>query len=178
MVAANQGIVTDEARGFFEKAVALEPDNMRSRFYVALGLEQAGRKAEALAAFNGIKRDSPPGAAWESLVNQHIAANSENAPGNPSAADVAAAQNLSGQDRQAMIAGMVESLAERLKSDPKNIEGWLRLVRSYMVLGDRPKAEAVLAQARGALGSDPAKVAPVDEVARELGLGGAKATAP
>ncbi|MCJ8507601.1 c-type cytochrome biogenesis protein CcmI [Rhizobium lemnae] len=171
MVAANQGIVTDEARGFFEKAVELEPGNMRSRFYVALGLEQAGRKPEALAAFNAIKRDSPPGAAWESLVNQHIAANSENAPGNPSAADVAAAQNLSGQDRQAMIAGMVESLAERLKSDPKNIEGWLRLVRSYMVLGREQDARNALQTGLKTFPAETDEGQRLVALAREIGLG-------
>ena len=36
-----------------------------------------------------------------------------------------------------MVRGMVERLAERLKQDGSDVEGWLRLVRAYMVLGDK-----------------------------------------
>lgn len=171
LVAANQGIVTDEARGVFEKAAKLDPENMRSHFYVALGLEQAGRKKEALEAFTAIKRASPPGAAWETLVNQHIAANSENAPGNPTAADVAAAQDMSGKDRQAMIGGMVASLAERLRQDPNNIEGWLRLVRSYMVLGREQEAREALKNGLKTFPAETGDGQRLVSLAREVGLG-------
>ena len=39
-----------------------------------------------------------------------------------------------------MIRGMVERLAERLKRDGSDVEGWLRLVRAYTVMGDRERA--------------------------------------
>ena len=74
------------------------------------------------------------------------------------------------EEQRGMIRGMVEGLAQRLAEKGGSPEEWGRLVRSYMVLGDRPKAEAVLAQARTALGSDAARVAPVDEVQRVFGL--------
>ena len=152
LVAESDGIVTEDARAVFEQAVKLEPDNPRSRFYVGLGHEQAGRAAEARAVFEKIAKDSTPDAPWMELVNQHIAKNggtvavppAANAPGNPSQADVAAAQTMSQGDRQAMIRGMVDSLAAKLKEDPNNLEGWLRLVRSYAVLGDKQKATDAL----------------------------------
>jgi cytochrome c-type biogenesis protein CcmH len=160
LVASNDGIVTEDARSAFEQAVKLDPDNPRSRFYVGLGFEQAGRAAEARAQFETIAKGSPADAPWMQLVNQHIVKNGgavtpgqdtaqapgnpSQAPGNPSQADVAAAENMSQGDRQAMIRGMVDSLAERLKQDPNNLEGWVRLVRSYAVLGDKPKAEEAL----------------------------------
>ncbi|MCY1664156.1 c-type cytochrome biogenesis protein CcmI [Rhizobium sp. SL86] len=150
LVAGRDGVVTADALAAFERAVALNRNNMRARFYVALGLEQAGRTPEALKAFQAIAADSPPGAAWTQLVAEHIAKNggapaaATKAPGNPGADDIAAAQQLSATDRQQMIAGMVESLAARLKDDPNNIEGWLRLVRSYKVLGrDESAGEAL-----------------------------------
>lgn len=59
------------------------------------------------------------------------------APG-PTAADVAAAQEMSDEDRQAMIQGMVEGLAARLEENPNDLDGWMRLARSYNVL-DRPQ---------------------------------------
>ncbi|MGK6315229.1 c-type cytochrome biogenesis protein CcmI [Neorhizobium sp. DT-125] len=153
LVASNDGIVTEDARSAFEEAVRLDPDNPRPRFYVGLGLEQAGRVAEARTVFEEIAKDSPPDAPWMQLVNQHIAKNggsaaperdTAQAPGSPSQQDIAAAENMSQDDRQAMVRGMVDSLAARLKEDPDNLEGWLRLVRSYSVLGDRAKAEEAL----------------------------------
>lgn len=150
LVAGRDGVVTADALAAFERAVALNRNNMRARFYVALGLEQAGRTPDALKAFQAIAADSPPGAAWTQLVAEHIAKNggapaaATKAPGNPGADDIAAAQQLSATDRQQMIAGMVESLAARLRDDPNNIEGWLRLVRSYKVLGrDESAGEAL-----------------------------------
>ena len=47
-------------------------------------------------------------------------------------------------DRGAMIRGMVERLATRLKQNGDDVEGWLRLVRAYMVMGDRDKAKSAL----------------------------------
>lgn len=153
LVATNQGIVTEDARTAFERAVALDAGNMRARFYVALALEQAGRAAEARSAFEALAKDSPPGAAWVSLVDEHIAKNGgapmataeePQAPGNPTAQDVAAAKDMSPADRSQMIKGMIDSLAAKLKDDPNNIEGWLRLVRSYQVMGDATKAGEAL----------------------------------
>ena len=63
-----------------------------------------------------------------------------------------------------MVRGMVARLAERLKQDGSDVEGWLRLVRAYMVLGDKEKARAAAADARRALATDPDKLRRVDEL--------------
>ena len=74
--------------------------------------------------------------------------------------------------RNEMIHAMVARLADRLKQDGSDLEGWLRLVRGYMVLGDRDKASAAVADARRALASDPDKVRRIDDLAKGLGLNG------
>ena len=66
--------------------------------------------------------------------------------------------DLNPAQRQAMIRGMVERLAERLRRDGSDVEGWLRLVRSYMVLGEPDKARAAVDDARRALAGDPTKL--------------------
>jgi len=71
-----------------------------------------------------------------------------------------------------MIRGMVDRLAERLKHDGTNVQGWLRLVRAYTVLGEREKAQAAASAARRALASEPDKVRQVDELVKGLGLEG------
>ena len=71
-----------------------------------------------------------------------------------------------------MVRGMVARLAERLKQDGSDVEGWLRLLRAYMVLGDKEQARAAAADARRALASDPDKLRAVDELIKGLGLEG------
>ena len=75
-----------------------------------------------------------------------------------------------------MIQGMVERLAERLKRDGSDVDGWLRLARSYMVLGDRDKARATAADARRALASDAGQAAP-DRRIGQSALGDSKVDA-
>jgi cytochrome c-type biogenesis protein CcmH len=67
---------------------------------------------------------------------------------------------------------MVARLADRLKADGSDVEGWLRLVRAYNVLGEHGKATAAAADARRALAAEPDKVRRVDDLAKELGLQG------
>ena len=57
---------------------------------------------------------------------------------------MAAAKDMSEADRGAMIRGMVDRLATRLKQNGDDVEGWLRLVRAYMVMGERDKAASAL----------------------------------
>jgi cytochrome c-type biogenesis protein CcmH len=77
---------------------------------------------------------------------------------------------MSADERAAMVRGMVERLAERLKRDGSDVEGWLRLVRAYTVMGEREKALSAIADARRALGHDADKLRRLDELARELKL--------
>ena len=151
LIAQSNGIVTAQARARLQQSLTLKADNPRAEYYLALALEQEGKRAEARTAFEAMAKEAPADAPWLPLVNRHIAelAGEEGGAvagnlGNPTADDVAAAQDLSAGDRQQMIAGMVESLAAKLQENPDNIEGWMRVIRSYVVLDQRPKAEAAL----------------------------------
>ncbi|UHS56040.1 c-type cytochrome biogenesis protein CcmI [Agrobacterium vaccinii] len=154
LIATNDGVVVEDARSALEDAEKMAPGNPRVRFYLALSLEQAGKTDEARDAFAALLKESPEGAPWIPLVQAHLqntggadiaAAPKPQAPGGPSAEDVAAASNMSSEDRQAMVAGMVESLDARLKENPDNFEGWMRLVRSYAMLKNDEKARQALA---------------------------------
>jgi cytochrome c-type biogenesis protein CcmH len=68
-----------------------------------------------------------------------------------------------------MIRGMVDRLSERLNHDGSDVEGWLRLVRSYIVLGDRDKARAAVVDARRALASEPDKLKRLDDLVQTTG---------
>ena len=90
----------------------------------------------------------------------------------PTAADIAAAAQMKPDDQNQMIRGMVARLADKLKQDGSDVAGWERLLRAYIVLGDRDKAQAAAADARRALASDPDKLRRLDEVIKDLKVEG------
>jgi cytochrome c-type biogenesis protein CcmH len=71
-----------------------------------------------------------------------------------------------------MIRTMVERLAQRLTQDGSDVEGWLRLIRAYVVLGERDKALGAAARARQALAGADDKVRRIDALVKGLGLEG------
>ncbi len=147
LVAGNDGIVIEAARDAFAEAEKLKPGNPRARFYLALSLEQAGKADEARAAFAALEADAPAGAPWLPLVREHITrTGGETAPAapGPTVQDMAAANDMTATDRQAMIEGMVASLDAKLKENPADFEGWMRLVRAYAVLKNEAKAGEAL----------------------------------
>ncbi|MFJ6322522.1 MULTISPECIES: c-type cytochrome biogenesis protein CcmI [unclassified Rhizobium] len=178
LVVKADGIVTADARGVLQQSLALDASNPRTLFYLALALEQEGKAADAKTAFEALVKQSPPDAPWLAAVNEHIVKNggqptapaNANAPGNPTAEDVAAANALSSGDRQQMIRGMVESLDAKLKDDPKNFEGWMRLIRSYAVLNDRERAADALKRGLAAFPAEGGEGQQLLALAKELGL--------
>jgi cytochrome c-type biogenesis protein CcmH len=90
----------------------------------------------------------------------------------PTAGDVAAAGQMSAAERNAMVETMVARLAQRMAQDGSDVDGWLRLMRAYSVLGDRSKAQAAIADARHALAGNTDSLRRIAELARELGLEG------
>jgi cytochrome c-type biogenesis protein CcmH len=168
LVAAANGIVTAEAKAAFDRALALDADDVKARYFLGLAAEQDGRRADALARWRSLLDAAPADAPWTDFVRQELA----RLQGGPNEDDMAAASDLSSEQRTGMIRGMVERLADRLHHDGSDLEGWLRLVRSYMVLGDRDKARAAAGDARRALASDPDKLRRIDELVKGLGLEG------
>jgi len=174
LTAAAGGVVSPDAKGAFERALAGNPNDYRARFYLGLAAEQAGKPEEASIIWRELIAIAPPDAAWVDAVRQSLARVSgggETAPG-PTEKEIAAANQLSPEQRNQMIQGMVAKLAERLKSDGSDVEGWMRLLNSYVKLGEKEKARAAAEDARRALASDPEKLRRVNELIKGLGLEG------
>jgi cytochrome c-type biogenesis protein CcmH len=172
LVAAANGVVTAEAKQAFDKAAAQAPVDPKARFYLGLAAQQDGKTDEAADIWQKLLKDAPPGAPWAATVQQALASAGKKATPGPSAEDVAAASKMSEAERGQMVRGMVAGLAERLKQDGSDVEGWLRLVRAYVVLGERDKANAALGDARRALAGDPGKLRQIDDFAKNSGLNG------
>jgi cytochrome c-type biogenesis protein CcmH len=156
-----------------------DPKHNKARFLLGVAAQQDGQPEKAASIWRAILQDARAGSPWIGMVRQALAevdpssgsAPAASAPG-PTAEDVAAAGQMKPEDRNAMIRGMVERLAERLNRDGSDVEGWLRLVRAYTVLGDRDRALSALADARRALDQDADKLRRLDELSKELKLEG------
>ena len=53
---------------------------------------------------------------------------------------MAAAANMTPEQRAQMIGGMVKQLAAKLEENPNDADGWLKIGRAYMVMGDPDKS--------------------------------------
>jgi cytochrome c-type biogenesis protein CcmH len=173
LTAAANGIVTQEAKAAFERALKQDPGEVKARYFVGLAAEQDGKSAEAAAVWRGLLASAPAQAPWTEPVRRSLA-RVDSASGiglaGPSVEDMAAAANLPPDERATMVRGMVARLAARLQQDGSDLEGWLRLMRAYTVLGEPEKAKTAAADARRALTDHADKLRRVDELAKTLGL--------
>ncbi len=89
----------------------------------------------------------------------------------PGAAEMAAAAQMTPEERSAFITKMVEGLAARLAENGKDLEGWKRLARAYKVMGREADAVKALADARRAFEGDTSAQDALDALAKNLGIG-------
>ncbi len=83
---------------------------------------------------------------------------------------MAAAADMTEGERSVMIKGMVAGLAARLDQEPDDLEGWVMLIRSYSILGDRGAASQAFAQARDHFTGNQDAVQRLDETAAEFSV--------
>jgi cytochrome c-type biogenesis protein CcmH len=165
------GVVTADAKAAFERAAKLDADNAKAMFYLGLAALQDGNTGDAARTWHDLIAKAPANAPWLPIVREQLA-RIEN-PGaaplpEPAPEDVATVSQMPPEARNQFIRGMVERLAIRLRENGSDVDGWLRLLRAYMVMGERDKAKTAATEARGALASEPEKLKVLDEGIRDL----------
>jgi cytochrome c-type biogenesis protein CcmH len=187
-VLAADGTVIPAAVTAFQASLADPESAPRSRYYLALARFQHGDLKGALTDWRQLAADSPADAAWLSMVKQRIAETAAKLDGTPapaaampSPAAVAATQKAVAdsppEERQAMIDAMVARLADRLKSQPGDVEGWAQLGRSYMVLNRPAEARDAFARAVKLRPGDPTLAAALAAATEAVGRTPASASA-
>jgi cytochrome c-type biogenesis protein CcmH len=203
MTAAANGVISDEAKVAFDRAIKLDAENYKAQFYLGLAAEQDGNNEEASRIWRGLIAKAPADAPWLVVVHQALervdpqaaaamAANPDaalpgavvpkvatpkavatpNAEPGPRPDDVAAAGEMTEAQRSQMIHAMVDRLATRLHENGSDLDGWLRLLRAYKVLGENAKAKEAVAEARAALANEPDKLRNLDAAIKDLDIGG------
>ncbi len=185
LVLEKGGLVSEDARRSLERALALDATLVEPRILLAIAKEQDGDYAAAIEDWRGLLDRQGADERWRAMVETRIAnaqahlsgtpppepetAPQIAAPG-PSAADVAAAENMSPTERQAMVEGMVQQLAARLEQQGDDLAGWLRLVRAYTVLDRKDEAMKALTRAKSQFSGNTQAIEQLDALAAELGL--------
>lgn len=132
LVMANGGQVPDEAEAAFRDALKLDPRNVPARFYMGLARLGHNDRVGAIGFWQSLLNDVPPTAPLHQMLVDRLAVLNSQTGGMPAGGPRA----------------MVAQLAARLKADPQDAVGWVRLMRAYVVLGETDKAKEALATAR------------------------------
>jgi cytochrome c-type biogenesis protein CcmH len=166
------GVVTSQAKAEFDRAVALNADDVKANYFLGIAAEQDGRAGDAASIWRAMLAKAPANAPWRPLIQAALVRVGGSTAPALSDDKMAAAKDMNEADRGAMIRGMVERLATRLKQNGDDVEEWLRLVRAYMVMGDQDKVKSALAEARQAVANDPQRLRQLNEGLKNLGLDG------
>jgi cytochrome c-type biogenesis protein CcmH len=181
-----------EAERLFRRVLELQPGNPQARYYLATLKDMRGDHAVALDELIALLREAPESAPWEPQVRDaavRIARQNNIDLGDrlppprqapPSTATAAipgptreqmeAAKGIPPGEQDAMVRAMVDRLANRLRQNPRNVEGWIQLMRSRMVLNESDAAREALRSGLAAFQGDAATQARLRTAAGELGV--------
>ncbi len=181
-----------EAERLLRRVIELQPGNPQARYYLATLKDMRGDHRGAVDDLVTLLREAPADAPWEPQVreaaegiartnNIDIASRlppRRTPPASPATAGIPGptreqmeqAKGIAPSEQDAMVRGMVDRLAARLRQNPRDAEGWIRLMRSRMVLNDRPGATEALRSGLTAFADDAATQTRLRQAGEQLGV--------
>jgi cytochrome c-type biogenesis protein CcmH len=182
--------VVPEAAKALHKALELNPADPRARYFLAVQKDLQGDHRGALDDWLALLKETPADAPWRTDLLRTIQqgadahkidvtrqlAEATSAPAaraglpGPTAEQLAAASAIPPGQQDAMARAMVDRLAARLSSSPRDADGWARLMRSYIVLGEPSRASEALASALTAFKGDAPTQERLRDIAAQLGV--------
>lgn len=155
LVMAERGVVPPAARAAFAQALTGNPKDPVARYYLALADGQGGDSRAAIDAWIALAAELPASSTMRAEIARRVedAARAAGIPvpslppaapdqprSGPTPEQMAAAARMTPAERERMIDGMIETLAAKLRAEPNNAEGWIRLGGAYAVRGQGDKA--------------------------------------
>ncbi len=177
MALAADGYISPEAEAVLQQLLDREPGNIAARYHLGALYLQTDRGDIAFRLWRPLVEDEPDGY-HTSLARLQIAeaaarAGVDYAPPQvrgPTAEDIANAQDMTDEDRAAMINNMVASLSDRLATEGGTANDWARLIVAHGVLGDLEQAGRIWAEAQTVFAADPAAMSILVEAATAAGV--------
>lgn len=170
MVVAAGGYVSPEAEAVARDILGKMPDAEVPLYYIGLMYAQGGRADKAFPIWRRLLETSAPDAPWVPVIRAQIEDLAREAgvrytlpaERGPSQADIAAAEDMTVEDREAMIQGMVSQLSDRLATQGGPVEDWARLINALGVLGEVARAEAIANEAMQVFEGDARAIAQIE----------------
>ena len=192
VMASEDNPMPPRALAAFRKAVEIDAKDPRARYFLAVNRDIGGDHKGAIGDWLALLAETPAGAPWEADLKRtieqvgkindidvasRIAATMGKRPAathpafgaipGPSQQQLAAAGSIPPGEQRAMAEGMVAKLEAKLAADPKNVDGWIMLMRSRKTLGQDAAATKALEQA---VAANPARKAELEAAAGQLGV--------
>ncbi len=179
MIQAADGQVSPEADVLLQKVLTRAPKNDTALFFTGISQMQVGRYDLAFRYWKEVMDTAPNDSPWRTEVRGRIESLAElagvryalpEAFVGPDAAAVAAAEEMSPEDRQAMIRTMVEGLNDRLATEGGTAQEWARLIAALSNLGETERARAIWGEALRNFAGRTAELGFINQEAVNAGL--------
>ncbi len=183
MAAAAGGTVSPQSERVLREVLDRNPESLVGLYWAGVMLWQNGRPDQAFIYWDRLLKVAPADQEWvgeirDSMMELAWYAGKEsytppnNAPmlRGPSGEDMAAAADMSAEDQQAMIQGMVGNLMNRLANEGGTPEEWAQLIRALGVLGDTERAAAIWGEAQQNFAASPESVDLIRQAAISAGV--------
>jgi cytochrome c-type biogenesis protein CcmI len=183
LILAAGGYVSPEAEAALEAALQRAPRHPLARYFTGLMLAQTDRPDLAFQLWRQLLEEGPEEAPWIPAIRSQIEFMAMRAGVNytpppvgaapsrgPTAADIAAAEDMDPEARVAMIEGMVANLAQRLATEGGSAEDWAQLISAYGVIGREADARAIWTEAQSVFGALPEALEVIRAAAERAGV--------
>lgn len=177
MVAAAEGQVSPEAEAVVREILRRDPENIPARFYLGSMHNMTARPDIAFRLWRPIVENAPDSfhsaLARAQIEGAAMRAGVDYTPPEvrgPTAEDIANADDMTEEDRSAMIGGMVSGLADRLATQGGPAQDWARLISAYGVLGETAAANEIYKEALTAFASDDFAIGLLQDAAEQAGI--------
>lgn len=183
MILATGGYVSPEAEAEITRALQLDPLNGTATFYAGLMFAQVGRPDRTFSLWAALLDRSQPDDPWvaplraqlmqvasEAGEDKYVLPDAAAMAPGPDAEAVAAAAEMTPEDRQEMVRGMVAQLSDRLATQGGSAEEWARLITAYGVLGETDRARTIWAEAQQRFAGRAADLEVVRVAAAQAGV--------
>lgn len=183
-VEAAGGLITAEGENAVAQALERDPRNPQARFMTGLLQIQSGRPDLAFPVWAQLLTDGPESAPWIAPIRTSIRdlawfagqpdytppETSGNTMPSPDADALTAAEEMTPEQRQEMIRGMVKGLENRLSNQGGTPQEWARLIGALPVIGEADHAQNILAEARTRFAGDAPALEIIETAAQQAGL--------
>ncbi|HBQ37036.1 MAG TPA: c-type cytochrome biogenesis protein CcmI [Rhodobacteraceae bacterium] len=184
MIMAAGGFVSPEAETALKQSLQRDPQHGTALYYTGLMYAQSGRPDVAFGIWRDLLKTSKASDPWVRPIRSQIqqAASwagvnyklpeleGDSTPAGPTAEDIAAATQMSEQDRQEMVRNMVAQLSGRLADEGGSAQEWARLIRAVGVLGDKERAGKIWTEAQSVFSGKENELEILRAAARSAGV--------